>query len=58
MVLIVIIFFRWALGLERDEQRARIVTLADGLTYTDVAEEFERIGDPPVDQKPPSSKPV
>ena len=49
-LLIIIIFFRWALGLERDEQRARIVTLADGLTYQDVTTEFERIGEPPVDQ--------
>ena len=53
-LLIIIIFFRWALGLERDEQRARIVTLADGLTYQDVTTEFERIGEPPVDQ--PESK--
>jgi putative membrane protein len=49
-LLIIVIFFRWALGLERDEQRARIVTLADGITYTDVADEFERIGDPPADR--------
>jgi putative membrane protein len=48
-LLIIVIFFRWALGLERDEQRARIVTLADGLTYSDVADEFERLGDPPAD---------
>jgi len=54
-LLIAIIFFRWALGLERDEQRARIVTLADGLTYTDVTSEFERIGDPPADQPGPAS---
>jgi putative membrane protein len=46
-LLIIVIFFRWALGLERDEQRARIVTLADDLTYADVAEEFDRIGDAP-----------
>ena len=49
-LLIIIIFFRWALGLERDEQRARIVTLADGLTYTDVVDEFDRLGDPPSDK--------
>lgn len=49
-LLIIVIFFRWALGLERDEQRARIVTLADGLTYTDVADEFDRLGEPPTDR--------
>jgi putative membrane protein len=49
-LLIIVIFFRWALGLERDEQRARIVTLADGLTYSDVADEFERLGEAPPDR--------
>ena len=41
-ILIIAIFFRWALALERVEHRGRIVTLEDGLTYQDVQEEFER----------------
>jgi putative membrane protein len=41
-MLIIAIFFRWALALERDEHRGRIVTLEEGLTYQDVQQEFER----------------
>lgn len=55
-LIIIVIFFRWALRLERDEQRARIVTLADGLTYTDVADEFDRLGEAPP-EKPASPRP-
>lgn len=43
---IIAIFFRWALAQEKLEQRGRIVTLEEGLTYQDVHDEFERVGPP------------
>jgi putative membrane protein len=50
--LIVTIFFRWALALERTEARARIVTVEDGLTYQALEAEFDRIGPPAADPEP------
>ena len=52
--LIITIFFRWALALERTEARARIVTVEDGLTYQAVQAEFDRLGPAPADPDPRS----
>jgi putative membrane protein len=41
--IIVAIFFKWALALEKTEQRGRIVTIEDGLSYQDVRDEFDLV---------------
>jgi len=54
-LLIITIFFRWALALERVEHRGRIVTLEDGLTFKDVQDEFE-LSAPPAAPAPAGTR--
>lgn len=53
--IIITIFFRWALALERTEARARTVTVEDGLTYQALQAEFDRIGAPAPGPESPES---